>query len=104
MTEAQRQAHYAEKYNDDWAAEVFPFDEPQTYEEAGVGSKYIHDLIRKNDARYPEVVAQCDERFGVEWDAHQSAIEAAAEKGMRLVATYPDRDGIEMLDMEEEEL
>ena len=104
MTEAQRQAHYAEKYDDDWAAEAFPFDEPQTYEEAGVGSKYIHDLIRKNDARYPEVVAQCDERFGVEWDAHQSAIEAAEKKGMRLVATYPDRDGVEMLDTEEEEL
>ncbi|KAK5085123.1 hypothetical protein LTR70_008077 [Exophiala xenobiotica] len=104
MTEAQRQAHYAEKYDDDWAAEAFPFDEPQTYEEAGVGSKYIHDLIRKNDARHPEVVAQCDERFGVEWDAHQSAIEAAEKKGMRLVATYPDRDGVEMLDMEEEEL
>jgi len=102
MTEAQRQARFAEKYDADWAAEAFPFDEPQTYEEAGVGSKYIHDLIRKNDARFPEIVAQCDERFGAEWEAHQRAIEGAEAKGMRLVATYPDRDGAEMLDVEEE--
>lgn len=68
-----------------------------------MGSKYIHDLIRKNDARHPEVVAQCDERFASEWDAHQAAIDGAVREGKRLVATYPDRDGVEMLDLEEEE-
>ena len=104
MTERQRQAQYVGVYNDDWAAEAFPFDEPQTYEEAGVGSKYIHDLIRKNDARYPEVVAHCDERFAVEWDAHQEAIDKATREGNVLVATYPDRGGVEMLDADEEEL
>ena len=102
MTEAQRQKHYTEKYDDVWAEQEFHFDEPQTYEEAGVGSKYIHDLIRKNDARHPEVVEHCDERFAAEWDAHQAAIDGAIGAGKRLVATYPDRDGVEMLDLEEE--
>lgn len=100
MTEQQRQDHYAKKYDDAWAAETFKFDAPQTYEEAGVGSKYIHDLIRTNDARVPDVVRTCDERFAVEWEAHQKAIDDAMKEGKILKATYPDRDGMDMLDEE----
>lgn len=102
MTELQRQNFYANKYDDKWAAEMFPFDPPQTYEEAGVGSQYIHDQIRKADAKCPELVQRCDERFKEEWDAHQTAIEEAYRQGKRLVATYPDRDGIEMQDVDED--
>lgn len=100
MTEQQRQDHYKKKYDDTWAESTFKFDAPQTYEEAGVGSKYIHDLIRKNDERVPDVVRKCDERFAVEWEAHQKAIDDAMKEGKILKATYPDRDGIDMLDEE----
>lgn len=102
MTEGGRQAFYAKKYDSEWAKNEFKFDEPLTYEEAGCGSKYIHDLIRENDARCPELVERADKRFEEEWNAHQVAIETAAKEGKRLVAIYPDRDGVEMLDVEEE--
>lgn len=102
MTEASRQAFYAKKYDDEWAKKEFPFDEPLTYEEAGCGTKYIHDLIRENDARCPELVARADRRFQEEWDAHQKAIEDAAKEGKRLIATFPDRDGVQMHDVDED--
>lgn len=98
MTESSRQSHFTTIYNDTWAVANFPFDAPQTYEEAGCGSKYIHDLIRENDARCPELVARADERFREEWEAHLGAIVEAEREGMRLVAIYPDRDGVEMRD------
>lgn len=101
MTELQRQNHYKNIYNDEWAEKTFKFDPPQTYEEAGVGSKHIHDLIRKTDAQFPELVRKCDERNKVEWDAHQQAIDNAMRQGKVLKATYPDRDEVEMLDDDE---
>lgn len=102
MTERGRQNYYKNKYNDEWASKEFRFDAAMTYEEAGCGSKYIHDLIKTNDARHPEVVQRCDRRFAEEWDAHAEAIESAQQQGKKLVATFPDRDGVEMLDVEDE--
>ena len=102
MTELARQNFYKSKYDDAWAAEFFKFDSPQTYEESGVGSKFIHDLIRASDARFPDIVKKSDARFVLEWDAHQQAIEEAMREGKELVATFPDRDGVEMLDADEE--
>lgn len=100
-TELARQKFYKSKYDDEWADANFPFGPAQTYEEAAVGSKYTHDLIRKNDANCPELVKKCDERFALEWDAHQLAIDNATKEGNKLVAIHPDRDGIEMLDAED---
>lgn len=102
FTELTRQAHYRAKYDDEWAKEMFPFDPPMTYEESGVGTRHIHELIRKNDAMYPELVERADRRFKEEWEEHGRAIEGARSEGKRLVAVFPDRDGEVMQDEEME--
>lgn len=102
FTEAGRQDHYMnEVYNEQWAAENFKWDKPQTYEESGASSTYVMGLIDRFEAANPEIVAQGDRRTQEEWDSHDAAIRKAQAEGNVLVATYPDRDLVEIEDEEE---
>lgn len=102
FTEAGRQHYYMnEVYNEQWAEENFKWDKPQTYEESGASSAYIMALINKFEAANPEIVSQGDRRTQEEWDRHDDAIRRAQLEGKVLVATYPDRDLVEMEDEEE---
>jgi len=92
MTEAMRQKHYMAK----WAEkESFDWDEPQTYEESGCGTKFIHELLKMNERKHPGLFEASQERMEQEWNEHQGAIEKAEKEGRELVATYPDREWME---------
>ncbi|KIX01447.1 uncharacterized protein Z518_09173 [Rhinocladiella mackenziei CBS 650.93] len=94
MTDYQREHQY-----DDWARSVFAEIVPQTYEEAGVASNYIADLVRRN-------WTERDEREAVEfWTREfaqglQAAKEAAAQGRELVWVTSPSQ----MAEGSEEEL
>ena len=77
MTDYQREHQY-----DEWA-ENLPWPQPQTYEEAGISSNYIADLVRKNwterDTR------ESLEFWDKEFDEGLKAAREAAAQGKQLV-------------------
>ena len=89
MTEAGRQHFYMSKSAE---KDKFDFGAPQTYEESGCGTKFIHDLLRLNEKKNNPMFEASYGRLEKEWDTHQAAIEQATRDHRELIASFPDRE------------